>query len=196
MPRRAVIDRQTQETQIHLELDLDGTGQSEISTGVGFLDHMLTLFARHGLFDLTVKSTGDLHIDDHHTVEDVGICLGQAILEAVGNKKGIFRYGHMTLPMDETLVTTALDLSGRVAIAWNVVIGVEKIGTFDSQLAEEFWRGVAQQTRMNLHILLHYGSNGHHIVEAIFKCTARALRQAVSIDPRSSESIPSTKGTL
>lgn len=196
MARTASIDRKTRETDIQLTLNLDGNGEASIETGVGFLDHMLNLFARHGAFNLSVHAKGDLHIDDHHTVEDVGICLGQAILQAIGDKRGIVRYGSMTLPMDETLLTTACDLSGRVAFVWNVPIGVEKIGTFDTQLAEDFWHAVAENARMNYHALLHYGRNAHHIVEAVFKSSARSLRQAVSIDPRMESLIPSTKGSL
>lgn len=193
--RIAEIDRKTSETQIALTLNLDGTGKSEIETGVGFLDHMLTLFAKHGIFDLTVKAHGDLHIDSHHTVEDVGICLGQAITKAVGDKAGIRRYGHFTLPMDETLVTAALDLSGRPYTVWQVALPNENLGIFNSTLAEEFWRGVSSNALMNYHVVCHYGRNAHHIIEAVFKASARALRQSVEIDPRVS-GIPSTKGTL
>jgi imidazoleglycerol-phosphate dehydratase len=195
MSRTATISRTTNETSIELELNLDGSGNAEISTGVGFFDHMLDLLARHALFDLRVSADGDLAVDDHHTVEDVGICLGQALLEAVGDKAGIARYGHMTLPMEETLVTVALDLGGRIAFRYNAAIPTEKIGTFDAQLVKEFWHAVASNARMNLHVLLHYGENAHHISEAVFKATARALRAAVSIDPRQT-GVPSTKGTL
>ena len=195
MARTAEIKRKTAETSIHLTLDLDGTGKNSISTGVGFFDHMLTLFARHGLFDLNVEATGDLHVDHHHTVEDVGICLGQAIAEAAGDKSGITRYGSMTLPMEETLVTSALDLSGRFAYVFNVEFPTEKIGEFDSQLVQEFWNAVASNARMNLHLVLHHGSNSHHISEGCFKATARALRTAVTIDPRQ-PGVPSSKGTL
>jgi imidazoleglycerol-phosphate dehydratase len=195
MSRTATISRTTNETTIELELNLDGSGNAEISTGVGFFDHMLDLLARHALFDLRVSADGDLAVDDHHTVEDVGICLGQALLEAVGDKAGIARYGHMTLPMEETLVTVALDLSGRIAFRYNAAIPTEKIGSFDAQLVKEFWHAVASNARMNLHVLLHYGENAHHISEAVFKATARALRAAVSIDPRQT-GVPSTKGTL
>ncbi len=195
MTRSASITRNTAETQIELSLNLDGTGKSEISTGVGFFDHMLTLFARHGLFDLTVKAVGDLHVDHHHTVEDVGICLGRCLNEAIGDKKGICRYGHMTLPMEETLVTSAVDLSGRMAFVYKVAFPTEKIGEFDTQLVQEFWTAVSSNALMNLHVLLHHGSNSHHISEGIFKATARALRMAVSIDPRQ-QGVPSSKGTL
>jgi imidazoleglycerol-phosphate dehydratase len=196
MARNSTIQRTTGETDIQLELDLDGDGSSKIDTGVGFLDHMLTLFAKHSGFDLTVTAKGDSHIDDHHTVEDIGICLGSAIQEAVGDKRGICRYGSMMLPMDETLVSTALDLSGRVAFVWNVSIPTEKIGTFDSQLAQEFWQAVTTNAQMNFHANLQYGTNSHHIVEAVFKSAARSLRQAVSYDPGHEGKIPSTKGTL
>lgn len=195
MPRTALIQRKTAETDIELELDLDGSGQSSIDTGVGFLDHMLTLFARHGVMDLRVKAVGDLHIDQHHTVEDVGICLGQAVRQAVGDKKGIRRYGHFTLPMDETLVTSAIDLSGRSYLVYRVEFPSTTIGNFDSQLVEEFWQASASNALCNLHLLLHHGRNSHHISEAIFKSTARALRMAVELDPRS-PGIPSTKGSL
>lgn len=196
MARTASIDRKTSETQIQVQLTLDGKGTTDIQTGVGFLDHMLDLFGKHGLFDLTVRAQGDRHIDDHHTVEDVGICLGQAVAQAVGDKRGIHRYGSMTLPMDEVLVTTALDLSGRAAIVWNVPIPTEKIGSFDTQLVEEFWTAFTGNARINYHALLHHGRNSHHIVEAIFKCSARALRQAVAIDPQLEGQLPSTKGAL
>jgi imidazoleglycerol-phosphate dehydratase len=195
MSRTAKIDRQTAETKIRLELNLDGTGASTIATGVGFFDHMLTLFARHGAFDLTVEAQGDLHVDQHHTVEDVGICLGQAIKIALGDKAGIRRYGHFTLPMEETLVTTALDLSGRYYLVFNAPIPAAKIGDFDSELVEDFWQAVAANALMNLHIVLHHGRNSHHISEGIFKCAARSLRMAVEHDPRM-PGVPSTKGTL
>lgn len=196
MGRSASIHRTTSETEIRLELDLDGSGAAAIQTPVGFLNHMLEIFARHAMFDLTVVATGDTQIDDHHTVEDVGICLGMALANAVGDKRGIARYGHWTLPMDETLVTTAVDLSGRVAFAWSVSLPTEKIGTFDAQLAREFWNAVTSQARMNFHALLHYGGNSHHIVEAVFKSAARSLRMAVTFDARAANLVPSTKGTL
>jgi imidazoleglycerol-phosphate dehydratase len=195
MSRSAEISRQTAETQIQLRIDLDGSGQNEINTGVGFFDHMLTLFARHGLFDLTVKAVGDLHVDHHHTVEDVGICLGRAINEALGDKQGITRYGSMCLPMEETLVTSTLDLSGRFAYVYKVDFPTEKIGEFDTELVQEFWNAVASNAMMNLHLILHHGSNSHHISEGTFKATARALRQAVTVDPRQ-QGVPSSKGTL
>lgn len=195
MPRTAKIERTTAETSISLELNLDGSGTSEIASGVGFFDHMLTLFARHGAFDLRVAAKGDLHVDQHHTVEDVGICLGQAIKAALGDKAGIRRYGHFTLPMEETLVTTALDLSGRYYLVFQAPIPARKIGDFDSELVEDFWQAVAANALMNLHVILHHGRNSHHISEAIFKSAARALRMAVELDPRTT-GVPSTKGTL
>lgn len=195
MPRTATIQRKTAETQISLTLNLDGSGQASINTGVGFLDHMLTLLTKHGLFDLTVSCQGDLHIDAHHTTEDVGICLGQALKQAVGDKQGITRYGHWTLPMEETLVTSALDLSGRMKFVYNVKFPTEKVGNFDTELFEEFWHSVAANAAMNLHLLMHYGTNSHHIAEATFKATARALRQAITIDPRQT-GVPSSKGSL
>ena len=196
MSRRATIKRETKETQIELSLDLDGKGKSQISTGVGFLDHMLTLFAVHSRFDLSVTAKGDLHIDDHHTVEDVGICLGMALGQCVGDRKGIFRYGHFTLPMDETLVTTACDLGGRTSLVWKVDFSTENIGTFDTQLIEEFWNAVVQNARMNFHSLLHHGRNSHHISEAVFKSAARAIRQACTIDPSLDGEVASSKGVL
>jgi imidazoleglycerol-phosphate dehydratase len=194
-PRTAEIRRETGETQITLKLRLDGTGQSAIRTGIGFLDHMLTLFAKHSLIDLEVDAVGDLHVDAHHTVEDVGICLGKTLVQALGDKAGIRRYGHFSLPMDETLVTVALDLSGRSFCVWNVELPPEMLGTFNAPLAEEFWRAVAGSGLMTLHIVCHHGRNTHHIIEAIFKGAARALRQAIEIDPRM-PGIPSTKGVL
>ncbi|MCS6977998.1 MAG: imidazoleglycerol-phosphate dehydratase HisB [Gemmatales bacterium] len=195
-PRRtAAIERATSETKIRLTLDLDGTGQAQIRTGLGFFDHMLDLLARHSLFDLSIQAEGDLYIDGHHTVEDVGICFGKALVQALGDKRGIRRYGSMTLPMDESLVTAAVDLSGRPAFVWKVEIPAGRIGDFDTELAEEFWRAVANQGQMNLHILCHYGRNSHHILEAVFKSTARALRMAAELDPRC-VGVPSTKGTL
>lgn len=195
MTRTSEITRKTAETCVRLTLDLDGTGECDIETGVGFFDHMLTLLARHGLLDLTVKADGDVHVDHHHTVEDVGICLGQALAKSTGDKSGILRYGDMTLPMEETLVTSALDLSGRFAFVYAVDFPTEKIGEFDTQLVEEFWNAVASNARMNLHLILHHGSNSHHIAEGCFKATARALRKAVAVDPRQT-GVPSSKGTL
>ena len=169
MARTATINRKTAETEISLELNIDGSGQSDISTGVGFFDHMLELFAKHGALDLTIKCNGDLHVDQHHTVEDVGICLGQAIKEALGDKTGIHRYGHFTLPMEETLVTIALDLSGRYAMVFNAEFPTDKIGEFDSELVEDFWQAMAANALCNFHVILHHGRNSHHISEAIFK---------------------------
>ena len=193
--RTAQIKRDTAETKIKVGLNLDGSGQAALATGVGFFDHMLNLLARHSLIDLDIEAHGDLHVDAHHTVEDVGICFGKALAQALGDKAGIRRYGSATLPMDETLVTSALDLSGRAVCVWNVELPPEMLGTFNSPLAEEFWRAVAGNGLMNLHVLCHYGSNSHHIIEAVFKATARALRQAVEIDPRG-VGVPSTKGVL
>jgi imidazoleglycerol-phosphate dehydratase len=195
MARTAKIERTTRETQIHLELNLDGSGGGAWKTGVGFLDHMLELFARHGAFDLSVEAKGDLHVDQHHTVEDVGICLGQAVRQALGDKAGIRRYGHFTLPMEETLATTAIDLSGRYFLVFQAEFGSPKIGDFDSELVEDFWQAFAANALCNLHVLVHYGRNSHHVAEAIFKSAARALRMAAEIDPRVS-GVPSTKGTL
>jgi imidazoleglycerol-phosphate dehydratase len=193
--RTASIHRQTAETEISLELNLDGAGQSSVATGVGFFDHMLTLLAKHACLDLTVQARGDLHVDQHHTVEDVGICLGQAIRQAAGDKAGIRRYGHFTLPMEETLVTSAIDLSGRYFLVFQATFPSPKIGDFDSELVEDFWQAVAANALCNLHILAHYGRNSHHISEGIFKATARALRMAIEPDPRM-PGVPSTKGTL
>jgi imidazoleglycerol-phosphate dehydratase len=193
--RTAQIRRETGETKISLSLDLDGAGVGKPATGVGFFDHMLTLFAKHSLIDLTVEAQGDLHVDAHHTVEDVGICLGKALTQALGDKAGIRRYGHCILPMDEVLVTSAVDLSGRAYCVWEADVPPEVLGTFNAPLAEEFWRAVAGSGQMNLHVVCHHGRNTHHIVEGIFKATARALRVAVELDPRGT-GIPSTKGVL
>jgi imidazoleglycerol-phosphate dehydratase len=195
MPRTATVRRSTSETKIDLSLGLDGTGKAKIASGVGFFDHMLTHVAKHGLFDLTVKADGDLHIDAHHTVEDVGICLGQALKDALGDKAGIRRYGHCTLPMDETLVTAAVDLCGRACFVWNADVPNVVLGNFSAELGEEFWRAVANAAALNLHVVLHHGRNTHHILEAVFKATARSLRMAVETDPRTS-GVPSTKGVL
>ena len=195
IPRVAEIARTTRETDVQLRLDLDGEGKAGVATGVGFLDHMLELFARHSLMDLTIACTGDLHVDGHHTTEDVGICLGQALDRALGDRSGIRRYGHAVVPMDEALVTTAIDLSGRAYWVWNVAMPAPKIGTFDSELVADFWQAVSSQARMNLHVNLHYGRNTHHVAEAVFKSAARALRAAAERDPRCT-GVPSTKGTL
>jgi len=195
MPRQATMQRTTAETTIDLVLDVDGQGQADVRTGVGFFDHMLTLFAKHGLFDLRAHAQGDLHVDAHHTVEDVGICLGRALTQALGDRSGICRAGHCTLPMDETLATAAVDLSGRAYLGWHVEMPRSRLGDFDTELAEEFWRAVTSNGLFNLHVVLHHGRNAHHIVEAVFKACARALRQAAEIDPRC-PGVPSTKGTL
>jgi imidazoleglycerol-phosphate dehydratase len=193
--RTAEVIRKTNETDIRLVLDLDGQGRAEVATGVGFLDHMLELFARHSLIDLTVACSGDVRVDDHHSTEDVGICLGQAIDKALGNRAGIRRYGQSILPMDETLVTCAVDLGGRPFWVWHAAMPSPKIGSFDSELVADFWHAVCTHGRMNLHVLLHYGRNTHHISEAIFKGLARAIRGAAEPDPRSAD-VPSTKGVL
>jgi imidazoleglycerol-phosphate dehydratase len=193
--RTAEVVRKTRETDITLALNLDGSGRSEVRTGVGFLDHMLELFARHSLMDLSVTCQGDRHVDDHHSTEDVGICLGQALDRALGDRAGIRRYGHAVLPMDETLVTCAVDLGGRPFWVWNAPMPAPKIGTFDSELVADFWQAFTVQGRLNLHVLLHYGRNTHHVSEAIFKGLARALRSACERDPRA-EGVPSTKGVL
>ena len=195
MSRTATVRRQTAETNVELSLNLDGTGQADVKTGVGFLDHMLTLLAKHAVLDLTVRAQGDLEVDQHHTVEDVGICLGQAVKQAVGDKAGIRRYGHFTLPMEETLATVAIDLGGRYALVFQADFPSAKIGDFDSELVEDFWQAAAANALANRHVLVHYGRNSHHIAEAIFKATARALRMAVEPDPRMT-GVPSTKGTL
>ncbi|AWM38904.1 Imidazoleglycerol-phosphate dehydratase [Gemmata obscuriglobus] len=195
MPRTARIQRKTNETEIDLTLNLDGTGTAQLATGVGFFDHMLTHIARHGLFDLSVSCKGDLHIDAHHTVEDVGICFGKALVQALGDKAGIRRFGDCTLPMDDVLATAAADLSGRPYLVWRANVPLETLGSFSSQLAEEFWRAASSTGLFNLHVVLHHGHNTHHIVEAIFKACARALRAAVEPDPRST-AVPSTKGVL
>jgi len=195
MPRIASIQRETSETRIELTVNLDGAGQADVHTGIGFFDHMLALLAKHSLMDLTLKAEGDLHVDAHHTVEDVGICFGKAVAQALGDKAGINRYGSATVPMDEALVTSTVDLSGRPFCIWLAAIPSEVLGAFNAPLAEEFWRAVSTHGAFNLHVLCYHGQNTHHIVEAIFKATARALRQAVEIDPRMT-GIPSTKGVL
>ncbi len=193
--RTASINRQTAETKISLELNIDGTGTSRIESGVGFLDHMLTLFAKHGLFDLNITCDGDTQVDAHHTTEDIGICLGQAFREALGDKRGICRYGHIILPMEESLVTVAVDLSGRNYMVFHAPMPSPKIGEFDSELVEDFWYAFTSNAMCNLHVQLHYGRNSHHISEAIFKGSARAIRSACMMDPRQT-GIPSTKGSL
>jgi imidazoleglycerol-phosphate dehydratase len=193
--RRADVARKTSETEIRVVLTLDGSGQSNINTGVGFFDHMLTLFTRHGLFDLDIECRGDLHVDDHHSIEDVGICLGQAFLQSLGDKQGIARYGEATVPMDEVLCRAVVDLSGRFYLAYEVPIERNRVGAFSTEMAEHFWYSFANEARMNLHIDLLRGHNAHHILEASFKATARALRHAVERDARI-EGVMSTKGML
>jgi imidazoleglycerol-phosphate dehydratase len=196
MSRKASITRKTSETDISLALDLDGTGQHAIATGIGFFDHMLTAFARHGLFDLTVTAKGDLHIDAHHTVEDVGIVLGQAFREALAEKRGITRFGQASVPMDEALVEAVTDLSGRAHLSWTVDFPRPMLGDMDTQLFEEFFRAFAGNALLTLHITQKAGTNAHHIAEAAFKATARALKMAVAPEPRAAGEIPSTKGSL
>ncbi len=193
--RSAEIHRQTKETEVRVSLLLDGSGQARVNTGIPFLDHMLELFARHGLFDLEVECRGDLHIDDHHSVEDIAISLGQAVAQAVGDKKGIARYGSALVPMDEALCRAVIDLSGRFYLVYEVETSRSRVGNFSVELAEHFWRSLAEAARMNLHLDLLRGRNTHHILEASFKATARALRDAVTRDPRI-EGILSTKGSL
>ncbi len=194
--RTTTINRKTAETDIALTLNLDGTGASSVSTGCGFLDHMLTLFARHGGFDLTVTCTGDTYVDDHHTVEDIGICLGQAFAKTLGDKRGIRRYGDRILPMDETLILSAVDISGRGGCYMELDIPTEKVGTFDTQLCEEFFIALAQNAGLTLHVRQLAGRNSHHIIEGAFKSVARSLGEAVSIDPARADEIPSTKGVI
>ena len=196
MTRQATIARATSETDIRLTLDLDGRGSADVATGVGFFDHMLTALARHSLMDLTVAAKGDLHIDDHHTVEDVGIVLGQALRQALGDKRGIRRFGQCLLPMDEALAEAAIDISGRPFLSWSVPFQRPKIGSFDTELVEEFFRAFAFNAGITLHVTLKAGSNAHHVAEACFKAAARALRMAVELDPRTAGVIPSTKGSL
>ena len=194
--RIAEITRTTAETDITLSLDLDGTGESRTATGVGFLDHMLTLFAKHGSFDLEVSCRGDLQVDAHHTTEDIGICLGEAFLKALGDKAGIRRYGDIILPMDEALILAAVDISGRAHLSYEARMRARKVGDFDTELAEEFWTAFARAAKMTLHIKQLAGRNAHHIIEGQFKAAARALREAVSIDPALAGKVPSTKGML
>jgi imidazoleglycerol-phosphate dehydratase len=196
MGRIATIERKTTETDISLTVNLDGSGTADIATGIGFLDHMLTALARHGLFDLRVRADGDLHIDFHHTTEDVGIVLGSALTRALGDKRGIRRFGNASVPMDETLVDAAVDISGRPFLVWNVDFERPKIGEMDTELFEEFFRALAFNAMVTLHINQRAGRNAHHVAEACFKATARALRMACEIDPRVGDAIPSTKGAL
>ena len=196
MAREAKITRTTKETDISIALNLDGTGQTSIQTGIGFFDHMLEAFGRHGLYDLDVKATGDLQVDGHHTVEDVGIVLGQAFAQAMGDKRGIVRFGDIALPMDETLVLAAVDISSRGALYWNMQIPYQMVGSFDSTLAKEFFIAFATNAGITLHVQQLAGENVHHIIEATFKAVARALREAVATDPRAADALPTTKGAL
>ena len=194
--RKASVKRTTKETDVEVTIDLDGTGASSVATGIGFLDHMLDLLARHSRIDLTIKAKGDLHIDQHHTVEDVGIALGQALAKALGDKRGIVRYADCLLPMDEALSRVALDISARPFLVFNVAFPTEKIGAFDTQLVREFFQALAIQAGLTLHIETLYGANSHHIAESCFKGVARALGAAIAIDARQAERVPSTKGAL
>jgi imidazoleglycerol-phosphate dehydratase len=193
--RTALLERNTSETKISLSIDLDGSGKADVNTGIGFFDHMLISFAKHGFFDLTVKVEGDLHVDSHHTIEDVGIVLGQAVLKALGEKKSIRRFGNMILPMDETLVLCSMDLSGRPYLYFDIPFTVDKVGTFDTEMVKEFFYAVSYSCGMNLHFKYFHGSNNHHLIEAAFKAFARALDEATAIDPRI-DGVLSTKGTL
>ncbi len=193
--RKASVDRRTRETQVHVELELDGAGKSSVKTGVGFLDHMLDLLAKHGRLNLTIEAKGDTQVDDHHTVEDVGIALGQALDKALGDRTGIMRFGHAAVPMDEALADVALDLSGRGLLVFNARFEQEKIGSYDVTLTHEFLQALAANGRMTLHVNAPYGQDGHHLTEAMFKALARALAEAVTVDPRQ-KGVPSTKGTL
>lgn len=194
--RQATINRTTSETRISASLNLDGTGQYNVATGIGFLDHMLSQLSRHSLIDITLKAEGDLHIDGHHTTEDSGIALGQAFAQALGDKKGITRFGHAYVPMDETLSRVALDISGRPYLIWKVDFNRDKLGDMDTELFKEWFGAFAQHAGLTLHVENIYGSNNHHIVESCFKALARALRAAITLDPRAADSIPSTKGSL
>ena len=194
--RKTTISRNTAETKICLTLNLDGSGKCTVATGCGFMDHMLTLFASHGKFDLELNCDGDTYVDDHHTVEDIGICLGQAFQQALGEKRGINRYGSMILPMDEALILTAIDISGRTNLSYGLDIPAEKIGTFDTELVEEFWLAFTRQANCTLHFKKLAGKNSHHIIEGMFKAAARAMKQAVKIDALRADEIPSTKGVL
>ena len=194
--RSATISRKTAETDIELTLNLDGSGESDVSSGVGFLDHMLTLFARHGRFDLSLSCVGDTQVDDHHSVEDIGICLGKALAEALGDKRGIVRYGDTTLPMDEALILTAVDISGRSFLSFDLEVPAQKVGAFDTELVEEFFTALCANAGVTLHIRKLAGHNSHHIIEGCFKSFARSLRKAVAIDPACADEVPSTKGVL
>ncbi|WP_180899359.1 imidazoleglycerol-phosphate dehydratase HisB [Martelella soudanensis] len=194
--RRADVSRKTKETAVSVAVNVDGTGEARIATGIGFFDHMLDQLSRHSLIDMTIEAKGDLHIDDHHTVEDVGIAIGQALAKALGDRAGVTRYASIDLAMDETMTKAALDLSGRPFLVWNVTFPSEKIGTFDTELMREFFHALAQNAGITLHVLNHYGANSHHIAETCFKAVARALRAAAEIDPRQEGRVPSTKGML
>ena len=194
--REATITRKTAETDIRLTLNLDGSGKSDVQSGLGFLDHMLTLFAKHGRFDLTLRCAGDTQVDGHHSAEDIGICLGQAFREALGDKKGIVRYGDTTLPMDEALILTAVDISGRAYLACELSIPAQKVGDFDTELVAEFWAAFVRSAALTLHIRQLSGMNSHHIIEGVFKSAARTLRKACALDPALGDEVPSTKGTL
>ncbi len=194
--RTATVSRTTNETSISVSVNIDGTGKAKISTGVGFFDHMLDQLCRHSLIDMEITAKGDLHIDDHHTVEDTGIALGQALSKALGDRKGIARYASLDLVMDETMTKAGIDISGRPFLVWNVNFSAPKIGTFDTELVREFFQALSQHAGMTLHVLNHYGANNHHIAETCFKAVARVLRSATEIDPRQAGRVPSTKGTL
>ena len=195
-PRSAKVSRETKETAISVTVDIDGAGRFDIATGIGFFDHMLEQLSRHSLIDMTIAAKGDLHIDDHHTVEDTGIAIGQAIARALGERRGITRYASLDLAMDETMTKAAVDISGRPFLVWNVNFSAPKIGTFDTELVREFFQALAQNAGITLHILNHYGANNHHIAETCFKAVARVLRAATEIDPRQAGRVPSTKGML
>jgi len=194
--RSAKVSRKTKETEISVSLDIDGTGKAEMATGVGFFDHMLDQLSRHSLIDMTIKAKGDLHIDDHHTVEDTGIAIGQALAKAMGERRGIMRYASLDLAMDETLTRAAIDVSGRPYLVWNVAFPSQKIGTFDTELVREFFHALAQNAGVTLHVTNHYGANSHHIAETCFKAVAHVLRASLERDPRQPDAVPSTKGSL
>ena len=194
--RSAKVSRKTKETEISVSLDVDGAGKADMATGVGFFDHMLDQLSRHSLVDMTVKARGDLHIDDHHTVEDTGIAIGQALSKALGERRGIMRYASIDLAMDETLTRAAIDVSGRPYLVWNVAFSSSKIGTFDTELVREFFHALAHNAGITLHVTNHYGANNHHIAETCFKAVARVLRAALERDPRQPDAVPSTKGSL
>lgn len=194
--RSAKVSRKTKETDISVSLDIDGSGRTDMATGVGFFDHMLDQLSRHSLIDMTIRANGDLHIDDHHTVEDTGIAIGQALAQAMGERRGIMRYASLDLAMDETLTRAAVDVSGRPYLVWNVAFPSQKIGTFDTELVREFFHALAQNAGITLHVTNHYGANSHHIAETCFKAVARVLRAALERDPRQPDAVPSTKGSL